>query len=242
MTLARDGLREILILTLLLVGSSVALAIRFPPLAPIPIILWLAVLAFFRVPRREIPSDSAALVAPADGRIDDITRVEHDPLLGGPALRIGIFLSVFDVHVNRAPCAATVRRVTHNPGEFLDARDPAATLRNEHTVIELEPAAPLAGPIIVRQIAGLIARRIVCRLSPGQSVTAGQLFGLIKFGSRTELLVPADRGYAPAVRLGDRVAGGSSILFRLQPVAGAQEPSHEDRQPPRARIVASGTL
>src|SRR5262249_36763350 len=115
------------------------------------------------------------------------------------------------------PCDARVVRTEYKPGEFLDARHAQCGERNEANTIVLNPEAPIPGPIVVRQIAGLIARRIVCRLSAGQNVSRGELFGLIKFGSRPELIVPADRGLEPAVSIGQHVAGGTTILMRIQP-------------------------
>jgi phosphatidylserine decarboxylase len=152
------------------------------------------------------------MVAPADGRVTEITRLEAYEGIGRPALRIGIFLSVFDVHVNRSPCAGRVLSVRHQPGEFLDARHPECGIRNESNTVVINPVET-TGPIIVRQIAGLIARRIVCHLKPGDSVMRGQQFGLIKFGSRTELIVPLDSGLEAAVRIGQHVKGGATILM-----------------------------
>lgn len=233
MTLARDGWKEMLLISLLAGGATVALAYYFWPAAIVTALLWLAGLAFFRVPSRRIPTDPDVLIAPADGTVTDITPLAHVAEIGGPATRIGIFLSVFDVHVNRSPCASRVVSARHQPGLFLDARDARAGEQNESTTIVLNPDAPLPGPIVVRQIAGLIARRIVCRLSPGQRLARGELFGLIKFGSRTELIVPADERLAPAVAVGQRVAGGATILMRLTVPADHRKGSHEAQRPTR---------
>lgn len=215
MTLARDGWREMAVITVVLGGATALLAVKFWPAAIVTALLWLAGLAFFRVPNRAVPDGRGLLVAPADGRITDITPLPHEPNIGGPALRIGIFLSVFDVHVNRSPCDARVVQTLYKPGEFLDARHPQCGERNEANTIVLAPDEPIPGPIVVRQIAGLIARRIVCRLATGQAVRRGELCGLIKFGSRTELIVPAERGLEPAVAIGQHVAGGATVLMRL---------------------------
>ncbi len=225
MTLARDGLREIVWLTLVLGPATALLAVWFWPAAVATGLLWTGGLAFFRVPRPDIPSGPGLLVSPADGRVTDITPLEHEPNVGGPAVRVGVFLSVLDVHVNRVPCDATVVRTDYRPGAFLDARDPRAGARNESNSIVLAPDLPCAGPIVVRQIAGRIARRIVCRLAPGQRVRRGDLFGLIKFGSRVELIVPAHGGLEPAVRAGEQVRGGESVLLR--PVAGQVQESRD---------------
>src|SRR5439155_1812299 len=111
---------------------------------------------------------------------------------GAPELRICIFLSVANVHVNRAPCAGRVRDVKYTPGQFLDARTAEATRRNENSLLTLDPLAPLPGPVCVRQIAGLLAKRIVCTHKPGDAVAAGERFGMIKLGSQTEIRVPDD--------------------------------------------------
>lgn len=239
MTLARDGAREMAIMAIVCGVLATALAWWWPLAALLPALLLVGGLAFFRVPRRSIPDGPNLLVSPADGKVTEITQLEHDPRIGGPATRIGIFLSVFDVHVNRAPCEARVIHTEYKPGEFLDARHAECGARNEATTITFDPAAPYPGPIVVRQIAGLIARRIVCRLTSGQVVRRGELFGLIKFGSRTELIVPAGRGYEPAVQIGQHVAGGSTILMRWQGPADSIEAKHgSDRQDRSRRATA----
>jgi phosphatidylserine decarboxylase len=177
-------------------------------------LLWLGGLAFFRDPERRPPDEPGILVAPADGKVVETSRLDHHPDVGGPATRIGIFLSVFDVHINRSPCSGVVRRISYQPGQFLDARDPNAGQMNEANTIVIEPEDPSKGPVVVRQIAGLIARRVVCGVKVGDRLTAGQRIGLIKFGSRTELIVPAAGGYAPAVVIGDKARGGITILAR----------------------------
>jgi len=240
MTLARDGFREMAIITALFGGATAILAIKFWPAAIVTGIVWLAGLAFFRVPNRRIPIGPGLLISPADGKVTDITPISHEPNIGGPALRIGIFLSVFDVHVNRSPCDARVVKTRYKPGEFLDARHAECGERNEANTIVLDPDAPMPGPIVVRQIAGLIARRIVCRLNPQQHIRRGELFGLIKFGSRTELIVPANRGLEPAVSVGQRVAGGATILMRLTSAA-SRETNHENRRKDRPEAAPAPT-
>jgi phosphatidylserine decarboxylase len=219
MTLARDGFKEMAISTIVLGGLAAAggwAAVTVSPwyllfAAPLAA-LWGFSILFFRVPNRSIPTGAGLLVSPADGRITEISRIENDGFIGRPALRIGIFLSVFDVHVNRSPCAGRVVSTQYCPGEFLDARHPECGIRNESNTLVIAPHE-FTGPIVVRQVAGLIARRIICRVNPEDSVERGQLFGLIKFGSRTELIAPLDCGLEPAVRVGDHVKGGSSVLL-----------------------------
>jgi len=163
---------------------------------------------FFRNPDRSIPPDPNLLVSPADGRIVAITHLDSHPQIDGPATRVSIFLSVFDVHVNRTPAAGTIDYVHYNPGKFFAAFEDKASELNEQTEIGMTTTG--GHKIAFTQIAGLIARRIVCRLEPGQQVTAGELFGLIRFGSRTDLTVPA--GWDIRVKIGDKVKGGESVI------------------------------
>jgi phosphatidylserine decarboxylase len=237
--IAREGLREMLISTAALGGAGAACATGGAMVtgwawagAAVLWGLWLLSMAFFRDPRRAIPTGAGLLVSPADGRVTEIQRLEACEGIEGKALRIGIFLSVFNVHINRVPCAGRVVKVEHRPGEFLDARHPECGARNESTTILLEPSEGPGGAVIVRQVAGRIARRIVCHLRPGQQVERGERFGLIKFGSRTEVIVPADAGLEPAVRVGDTVRGGSTVLM----VAAGTRRSGE---PARRRVAAA---
>jgi len=131
---------------------------------------------------------------------------------GGRDLRICIFLSVMNCHVNRSPCAGTVTDIIYSPGLFLNALRPDATLRNENNLIVLNPAAPLPGPIRVRQIAGLLAKRIVCAVQPGTSLAAGERVGMIKLGSQTEVRAPEDPKWKVCVQPGQNVRAGVTIL------------------------------
>ena len=219
--LAPAGCREMIILTLLFACPAAALYILAASgyhwawfMAVFATLLWLGGLAFFRDPQRQSPAEPGILVAPADGKLVEISKLEQHPDIGGPAMRMGIFLSVFDVHVNRSPCSGTVRRITYQPGQYLDARDPNSGQLNEANTIVIEPDEPSKGPIVVRQIAGLIARRVVCSVKVGDRVETGQRIGLIKFGSRTELIVKADSGYAPAVAIGDHAYGALTVMAR----------------------------
>lgn len=187
-------------------------------LAILPATLWLWVLWFFRDPRRIAPSEPGLMVSPADGRVADITPLGAENPLGEPAIRVGVFMSLFNVHVNRSPLAGEVLSVEHRRGEYLDARDPSAAERNESTTIVVRArTGPGAGQkVAVRQVAGLVARRIVTDIRPGQSVERGQRIGMIKFGSRLELIVPARWQGSVAVRCGQVVAAGRSVLLRLE--------------------------
>lgn len=199
-----------------LIGAATTAAVGwyFAWWAMLPTLLTLALLSFYRHPHRTPPADVRILVAPADGKVVSIRRNVIDEN-GRPELRIMIFLSVFNVHVNRSPCAGRVLNSEYKPGLFLNALSAEADTRNEANTLTLEPAAPLPGPVRVRQIAGVLARRIVCAAKPGDSLTLGQPMGMIKLGSRTELILPEDPRWAVEVTVGQRVKGGLTILARL---------------------------
>ena len=180
--------------------------------ALLPSVLTLALLAFYRDPPRSIPPGDNLLLAPADGRIMSVERAYSGPEGGPPELRICVFLSVLNVHVNRSPCTGRVIAIAYSPGLFLNALKPEATLKNENNLMTLEPVAPLPGPVRVRQIAGLLAKRIVCAAKAGETLAAGQRFGMIKLGSQTELRVPDDPRWEVRVRTGDTVCGGLTVL------------------------------
>jgi phosphatidylserine decarboxylase len=220
MLLTKYGLREIILATLICGGGATAAFLLLPAgwnygVAALPVVFWLYVLSFFRDPPRRIPGEPNIFVAPADGRITDITELDSAEFLDEPAVRVGIFLSVLDVHVNRAPCAGRVEYVQHKDGGYLDARHADATHRNEANAVGLVCPQWNNCKVLIRQIAGMIARRIVCALKPGDTVAAGQRFGMIKFGSRTELIVPRRLGFVPTVKVGDKVKGGRDVLGRL---------------------------
>jgi phosphatidylserine decarboxylase len=168
---------------------------------------------FFRDPERAIPSDPSAVVSPADGRVVVITDEEN---AGRPGKRISIFLAIWNVHVNRSPEAGTITQMDYRPGKFLVAMLASASVENEQNVISLSTAA---GQLVFKQIAGLIARRVVCWKKPGETVLRGERIGLVRFGSRVDLWVPRD--VEILVALGENVQGGSSVLARwpVQPDA-----------------------
>jgi phosphatidylserine decarboxylase len=169
-------------------------------------------LMFFRDPHREVPHDEALLLAPADGKIMDIEQVEEGDFIGGPALRVGIFLSIFNSHINRAPCEARVERITYRRGKYLNAMNPLAGKVNESNAIAL--VRPNQDRLIVRQVSGAIARRIVCAAREGQRLARGERFGMIKFGSRTELYLPLRGNVECMVRVGDTVKAGVTPVAR----------------------------
>lgn len=220
------AVRELVLFTVVLWGAGAGLGLLLPHpwswAAVLPGLFWLYVLWFFRDPHRLVPEGPDLLISPADGTVTDVTELPSPEYLDEPAVRVGIFLSVFDVHVNRSPCAGTVEYVQYKAGEFLDARSGDATHRNECNALGM--ICPQWGglKILVRQIAGLIARRIVCAAGPGTGLLPGQRFGMIKFGSRTELIVPKRAGFESLVKPGDRVYGGSTIIGRIR---GAASPA-----------------
>ncbi|MCC7475182.1 MAG: phosphatidylserine decarboxylase family protein [Pirellulales bacterium] len=180
-------------------------------LGVLPAVVFVWLVSFFRDPFRLIPADPRALVAPADGKVVDITPLDQYDFIGRPAVRIGIFLSIFNVHINRAPCAGRVLELHYHPGEFLNAMRPESAVRNEFMWIGLEHTAEPTVRFAVRQISGMLARRIVCDLQPGQAVSRGEKFGMIKLGSRTELILPAD-SVELRVKVGDTLRAGADIV------------------------------
>lgn len=174
----------------------------------LPLLVAAFFLWFFRDPRRVIPQEPGLVVSPADGKVTEVARVSAPT---GGLLRISIFLSVFDVHVNRSPVAGVLREIRYKKGEYLNAMNPASAERNEQNLARLECADGTQVAFI--QIAGLLARRIVFRKRVGDVLERGERVGLIKFGSRTDVLLP---DFAePLVKPGDRVRGGASVIARL---------------------------
>jgi len=176
-----------------------------------PVLLAAFFLWFFRDPHRNIPTGKGLIVSPGDGRVTETASISTPD---GPRQRISIFLSVFNVHVNRAPIGGLVSRVHYQKGQFLNAMNPASAERNEQSAITVRGQGADAGfEITFKQIAGLLARRIVCRCTEGQIVERGERIGLIKFGSRVDVLLPANAELR--VKVGDRVKGGASILAAI---------------------------
>ncbi len=172
------------------------------------------VAAFFRNPERVIPDEAGAVLAPADGRVISADEVDLED--GGRGLRVAIFLSVFNVHINRAPLAGRVVSVTRGGDRYFAAFRPAALHHNVHLDLALETAR--GERVVVTQITGWLARRIICQPVAGEWLTRGVRYGLIRFGSRTDVLLPP--GSRPRVRAGDRVRGGSTIVASLPPSPG----------------------
>jgi phosphatidylserine decarboxylase len=171
-------------------------------------------LMFFRDPQRNAPPDKNLFIAPADGKVTDIEEMLQNDFIEGPALRIGIFLSIFNVHINRAPCGGRVERVAYRKGRYLNAMNPLSGKVNESNTLTLARTEEPRDRLVVRQVSGAIARRIVCEAKEGSELTQGQAFGMIKFGSRTELYVPASEQIECMVRVGDVVRAGITPLLR----------------------------
>ncbi len=221
--LAPYGRREVILFGGAALAGLALSAAFFWYAAPVFALGLAFVLYFFRDPARCVPDGDGVLVAPADGTVVEVGRVEGAELAGlpapvsqaigqGPVHRIAIFMSPLDVHVNRSPCEGRVESVVHRPGRFHNARTPEASAENESTTVALADIEGGAGRVVVRQVAGVLARRIVCDASVGNRLKRGQRFGMIKFGSRAEVYVPRDAGFSPAVDLGSRVRAGETIL------------------------------
>ncbi|MGA8213736.1 MAG: phosphatidylserine decarboxylase [Candidatus Sulfotelmatobacter sp.] len=204
--MVRDGYLYALALiaAAVLVGWFAQPAWALAPLLLAGFFLW-----FFRDPERVIPDAAGAVVSPGDGKVTDVSFVTVG---GEKQARISIFLSVFDVHVNRSPIAGVVREVRYQRGKFLNAMNTASAEQNEQNIVRVEGDGQV---VVFKQIAGLLARRIVFHPKVGDRLERGQRVGLIKFGSRVDVL--CDAGAALQMKVGDRVRGGASVLAYLQP-------------------------
>ena len=187
-----------------------------PIIGAVLVLLSLFIFYFFRDPEREIPADAGAIVSPADGRVLVVTDEEN---AGRPGKRISIFLAIWNVHVNRSPAAGIIKEINYCPGKFSAAMRECASTDNEQNVIHLTTET---GDITFKQIAGLIARRVVCWKKPGDRVARGERIGLVRFGSRADLWLPRDSEFL--VKVGDHVKGGSSIVAYWPPRVKAAQP------------------
>lgn len=217
MSFAREGYPFIAIGVLLAGACWAGYAVlggwlRWP--AAVLTVLALFVVWFFRNPDPGTPTEPGLVVAPGHGKVISIGEVDEPTYMGGKARRITIFLSVFDVHVQRSPVSGTVEHRVYKPGKYLVAWEEKASADNEQASLGIRTDA---GPVLVRQIAGLVARRIVTDQQPGDSVSRGERIGLIRFGSRVDLFIPLDWEVVSSV--GDRVRVGSTVLAR-QPAEG----------------------
>ncbi|MBC22842.1 MAG: phosphatidylserine decarboxylase family protein [Phycisphaerae bacterium] len=216
MALSRYGFREWLTISVVAVLASVVSLWFGAWYLVIPIgLAWCAGGAFFRDPlgRRPATGEDSDMVSPADGRISAIEDVDHHEATNGPARIIRIFLSVLNVHVNRMPCDGTIAGRIYKPGRHLDARTEESARVNESMLVMLEITT--GETIGIRQVSGAIARRIVCRAEQGQHFTRGERYGMIKFGSTTELILPRPTDVTTRVTVGQKVTGGVTILATL---------------------------
>jgi phosphatidylserine decarboxylase len=208
--------REVGLIAALGMVATAATAYFVGVWAVLPALVALALLSFYRDPKREPPAGDDVVLAAADGKVVVIERGVEGPD-GGRVLRIMIFLSVLNVHINRSPCAGRVTEVHYRPGQFRSALRAAASTCNECNTITLAPAGSWPGPVRVRQIAGILARRIVCTARVGDRLAAGQRLGMIKLGSRTEVCLADDPRWQVQVHLGQQVRAGRTVLARLKP-------------------------
>jgi phosphatidylserine decarboxylase len=198
-----------------LVVGGVLLAVRTPlsvAFGAVLVFLALFVFSFFRNPDRKIPMEPGVVVSPADGRV---VVVKDEENAGRPGKRISIFLAIWNVHVNRSPAAGTIAKLEYKPGKFLAAWAEKASLENEQNVFTLSSEY---GEIVFKQIAGWVARRVVSWKKTGDTVGRGELVGLVRFGSRVDVWLP--EGAEVAVKVGDNVKGGSSVVARMPAGAG----------------------
>jgi phosphatidylserine decarboxylase len=191
-------------ISLLVVAVVVWIGTRWVSLTAIPVLLAVFFLWFFRDPERTVPSGGGMIVSPGDGKVEEAEWIETTV---GSRFRVSIFLSVIDVHVNRAPISGKVTLVEYREGQFLNAMNSESAILNEQTLIIIDDGTH---SVSFKQIAGLLARRIICDLKTGDTVERGQRMGMIKFGSRVDVLMPAD--VELRVKQGDRVKGGTSVL------------------------------
>ena len=208
--MVRDGL--LYGISLALVAIAVWYGTHFVSLTVFPLLLAAFLVWFFRDPTRRVPSGPGLIVSPADGKVEQAEWIETK---SGSRVRVSIFLNVFDVHVNRVPVSGVVTLAEYREGQFLNAMDAESAVHNEQTLVTVDTGEY---SVSFKQIAGLLARRIICNLHEGDQVRRGDRMGLIKFGSRMDVLLPAT--VELRVKAGDRVKGGSSVLAYMRPTGG----------------------
>ena len=222
--ITRHGIREVFICGALAAAATAGIyflaqrhgagwwALEILPLEFFGWVLW-----FFRDPQRIAPSGPDLFISPADGMVADITPLGPEGKLGQPGVEIGVFMNVFSVHVNRMPCSAVIEEIKHMPGTFMDVRDPQSYEKNESTTLTLSyNHKGRTYPVMVRQIAGLVARRIVTAVKPNQRLERGERLGMIKFGSRVELYLPQELAGEICVTIGQKVTAGLTILAKVK--------------------------
>ena len=215
-----------------LVLGGVFFLLHWNAAAVVLVVLALFVFSFFRDPERVIPAETGAVVSPGDGRVVVVTEEEY---AGRPGKRISIFLAVWNVHVNRAPAEGTITKMEYRPGKFLAAMRERASVENEQNVFTLSTDA---GEMVFKQIAGLIARRVVSWKKPGNRVLRGERIGLVRFGSRVDVWLPKDAEIL--VKVGQNVKGGSSVLARWTGQAAIRSSAEARPAETDANLTASG--
>jgi len=213
--LTKYGIREVLLFGGISLVGAVLSGVFLWYLTPLFVLALAFVLYFFRDPSRRTPDEPHVLVSPADGKVVEVAEVEEPKFLRSVTHKIAIFMSPLDVHVNRSPCDGLVEALAHQPGRHRNARAPDASSRNEANAMVL---TGVEGDrrILIRQVAGAMARRIVCRAAVGQHLARGNRYGMVKLGSRAEVYVPVESGFAVEVRLGQSVKAGETILGRFR--------------------------
>jgi len=228
MKLAKYGTKEwslygfiALLLLIIFIYSAIHWQIWFFWVISLIVVLaWIAYAAFFRDPKRDVPTEENLILSPADGVVKDIENtdyIEYGNTYAENTTMIGIFLSVLDVHINRAPTDLTVKEIIYKKGRYYDARDKRASKENESNAVIAE--AEIKGfrfPIVIKQISGAIARHIVCAANSGDRFKKGEQFGMIKFGSRTELYIPNNEKFKIMVKKGDKVKAGLTIIAKYE--------------------------
>jgi phosphatidylserine decarboxylase len=212
--LAKYGIKELIIFGVPCVVGTVFSLMLFPWIVPLPLFVLSFLLIFFRDPSRDTPQGSGLILSPADGTVSHIVTVFEDNYLKCDTTKISIFMSVLDVHVNRVPAHGRVEFIKHTKGKFLDARDDECFRSNENNLMGLSIMGSHR-KIAVKQIAGRIAKRIVCACKIGDIFEQGQRFGMIKFGSRVEVFVPNSVKFEVMVKVGEKVRAGKTILGRI---------------------------
>ena len=220
--ITKYGMPQVLVYPLLTIVIMVAVyfskkclpATAFWAIEAVVFIFLIWTMSFFRDPPRCVPQGNDFLVSPADGKITAAEIVDDERFEGGKAFKITIFLSVFNVHINRMPCKCTVENILYKPGKFINAMDPNCTKVNEANDVTIRSTDGY-GKMIIRQISGAIARRIVCDAKNGQEFQSGQKFGMIKFGSCTELYFSCENSFKCVVAPGDKVKAGATKLIEF---------------------------
>lgn len=218
-------------LPLLALGGAAFLA-HSNAIAAVLVFLAVFVFSFFRDPERAIPTEPGAVVSPADGRVVVVSNEEN---AGRPGQRVSIFLAIWNVHVNRAPAAGTIAKMEYRPGKFFAAMKERASFENEQNVFTLSTEA---GEMVFKQIAGLIARRVVSWKKQGEKIARGERIGLVRFGSRVDVWLPKDAEIL--VKLGENVKGGSSVLARWPAKPAVQKQSGANAAEADAHLTATG--